>query len=203
MNEFYTVKDEKVIEIEVEKSKFIGILIPFFNKDNLKNEIEKIKNRFPKARHYCYAFVLDNEFKYSDDGEPSGTAGKPIYQALEAAKLKNVLLIVVRYFGGTLLGSGRLLRTYLKCASEVIREAKLYRLVPKMKYRVRIDCSNYQSFVSYLNKMHFITLNKSFNDTITLDFLTDLDFKQDLESIFYGKLEIIGKIEYMYMEEIG
>ena len=63
MNEFYTVKDEKVIEIEVEKSKFIGILMPFFNKDNLKNEIEKIKNRFPKARHYCYAFVLNTFVK--------------------------------------------------------------------------------------------------------------------------------------------
>ena len=120
MNEFYTVKDEKVIEIEVEKSKFIGILIPFFNKDNLKNEIEKIKNRFPKARHYCYAFVLNNEFKYSDDGEPSGTAGKPIYQALEAAKLKNVLLIVVRYFGGVKLGAGPLMRAYKNAGVSVI-----------------------------------------------------------------------------------
>lgn len=201
MCNFCSIKEEKIVEIEVEKSKFIAILLPFCDKSNLKEKISEIKNRYPKARHYCYSYILESEFKYSDDGEPSGTAGKPIYEAMKNAYLMNALLIVVRYFGGTLLGSGRLLRTYMKAANEVIKASKLFNLVKKVKFRVQLDCSIYQNFISYSNLMHLIIVKKSFSDTITLDFLAPLDFKDDIESIFYGKIEIIYKLECSYMEE--
>ena len=139
MNEFYTVKDEKVIEIEVEKSKFIGILMPFFNKDNLKNEIEKIKIRFPKARHYCYAFVLDNEFKYSDDGEPQGTAGIPILEVMKKSNVTDCAVVVTRYFGGILLGAGGLTRAYTKGASIAIKSAGVVEKVKGLKISFEME----------------------------------------------------------------
>ena len=200
MEKNYSIKEENVIEIEVENSKFIGVLQRFSSKNELFSILEDIKKRYPKARHYCYAYRLNDEFKYSDDGEPSGTAGKPIYGILENANLINVILVVVRYFGGTLLGSGRLLRTYAKCAKETVDSAKLLPVLKKAKYRIEIDIDQYNNFLSYCNKQAFIVLNTYFNDTIIVDFLTDPDFKEDLESIFLKKLKIIGKIEIDYME---
>lgn len=200
MEKNYSIKEENVIEIEVENSKFIGVLQRFSSKNELFSILEDIKKRYPKARHYCYAYRLNDEFKYSDDGEPSGTAGKPIYGILENANLINVILVVVRYFGGTLLGSGRLLRTYAKCAKETVDTAKILPVLKKAKYRIEIDIDQYNNFISYCNKQAFVVLNTYFNDTIIVDFLTDPDFKEDLESIFLKKLKIIGKIEIDYME---
>lgn len=200
MEKNYSIKEENVIEIEVENSKFIGVLQRFSSKNELFSILEEVKKRYPKARHYCYAYRLNDEFKYSDDGEPSGTAGKPIYGILENANLINVILVVVRYFGGTLLGSGRLLRTYAKCAKETVDTAKILPVLKKTKYRIEIDIDQYNNFLSYCNKQAFVVLNTYFNDTIIVDFLTDPDFKEDLESIFLKKLKIIGKIEIDYME---
>ena len=200
MEKNYSIKEENVIEIEVENSKFIGVLQRFSSKNELFSILEDIKKRYPKARHYCYAYRLNDEFKYSDDGEPSGTAGKPIYGILENANLINVILVVVRYFGGTLLGSGRLLRTYAKCAKETVDTAIILPVLKKAKYRIEIDIDQYNNFSSYCNKQAFVVLNTYFNDTIIVDFLTDPDFKEDLESLFLKKLKIIGKIEIDYME---
>lgn len=200
MEKNYSIKEENVIEIEVENSKFIGVLQRFSSKSELFSILEDIKKRYPKARHYCYAYRLNDEFKYSDDGEPSGTAGKPIYGILENANLINVILVVVRYFGGTLLGSGRLLRTYAKCAKETVDTAKILPVLKKAKYRIVIDIDQYNNFLSYCNKQAFVVLNTYFNDTIIVDFLTDPDFKEDLESLFLKKLKIVGKIEIDYME---
>lgn len=200
MEKNYSIKEENITEIEVENSKFIGVLQRFSSKNELFSILEDIKKRYPKARHYCYAYRLNGEFKYSDDGEPSGTAGKPIYGILENANLINVILVVVRHFGGTLLGSGRLLRTYAKCAKETVDTAKILPVLKKAKYRIEIDIDQYNNFLSYCNTQAFVVLNTYFNDTIIVDFLTDPDFKEDLESLFLKKLKIIGKIEIDYME---
>lgn len=201
MEKFYTVKYRKIHEIDVEKSKFIGILQGFSKNDDLKSILDGIRKEFPKARHYCYAYTLDGEFKYSDDGEPSGTAGKPMYAILENHNLKNVLLVIVRYFGGTLLGSGRLLRTYSTCAKETVESSKLYEISKKQKIRVSVSEDSYNTLISFLNKHAFTLLNTYFNDKIILDFLTDVDYMEDISSIFYGKVEIIGKTIVDYMEE--
>lgn len=201
MDKIYSIKEEKVYEIEVENSKFIGVLRPFSNKNELLDVLNEIKKRYPKARHYCYAYRLKSEFKYSDDGEPSGTAGKPILGILENNSLVNVILIVIRYFGGTLLGSGRLLRTYAQCAKGVANEAKLIELKRMRKVRAELEIDQYNNFTSYAFKNAFIILNTYFNDRIIIDFLEDLDFNENLESIFNKKLKIIGEIEVDYLKE--
>lgn len=197
-----TIKEKTVYSLEVEKSKFIAIAYPLTDINQLETFLNDSKKEYPKARHYCYGLVYEGQEKYSDDGEPQGTAGKPILGQLHNANLTNTLVVVVRYFGGTLLGSGRLLRTYLKSATEVINASKKVELIEMMKYRVQLEIDFYQTFINYLKRMGFIVINTAFNDKIIVDFLTPNDFNEDLTSLYYGKLDLIGKINYVYRKEI-
>lgn len=112
-------------EIIVDKSRFIGYVIKDFNDvDNIKNIIIELKKTHKKSRHVCYAYkciIKGVEYKkYSDDGEPTRTAGIPILSTIENIDITNILVIVVRYFGGKKLGASKLLRTYRKAARESI-----------------------------------------------------------------------------------
>ena len=110
-------------ELEIKKSKFLGYFFKIDNIEGIKNIIENLKKEHKKATHICYAYRLSSPFaeKAVDDGEPSGTAGKPILNVLQKQNINNALLVVVRYFGGIKLGAGGLLRAYCKCASEILK----------------------------------------------------------------------------------
>ncbi len=197
----YTVKEKVTNLIIVEKSKFYGVIFQINSKEEFINELENIKKEYPKATHYCYAYLLENEVKCSDNGEPSGTAGKPILKILEANNLKNVALVVIRYFGGTLLGAGRLTRTYSEAAQEAFKKATLLKIVPKKKVRVSLDIDIYNDFLAYLNKMHYITLKTLFNDKIIIDFVADQNFESKSLDFFLKKVEVIGEVLIDYLEE--
>lgn len=197
----YTVKEKVTNLIIVEKSKFYGVIFQINSKEEFINELENIKKEYPKATHYCYAYLLENEVKCSDNGEPSGTAGKPILKILEANNLKNVALVVIRYFGGTLLGAGRLTRTYSEAAQEAFKKAILLKIVPKKKVRVSLDIDIYNDFLAYLNKMHYITLKTLFNDKIIIDFVADQNFESKSLDFFLKKVEVIGEVLIDYLEE--
>lgn len=109
-------------EIIIKNSRFIGYLYEIKNKEMVKDIINNLKKDHKKAKHFPYAFILDNTAGKSDDKEPNGTAGIPIYNELKRASLNNHLLVIVRYFGGTKLGAGNLLRTYLRCAINTIKK---------------------------------------------------------------------------------
>lgn len=118
--------DNKVIhEIIEDKSRFIGYALTNFKDiDNIKDIIKDFKKEHKKSRHVCWAYSckidgVENK-RYSDDGEPSGTAGIPILSTIENTNQQDILVIVVRYFGGKKLGASKLLRTYRKCAKETI-----------------------------------------------------------------------------------
>lgn len=202
MKNILTVKEKTIYSLEVEKSKFIAIAYPLNDIAELDLYLNETKKEYPKARHYCYGLTFDGTVKYSDDGEPQGTAGKPILGQLNNLNLTNTLVIVVRYFGGTLLGSGRLLRTYLKSATEVLNEAKKVELIEMIKFRVGLEIDFYQTFINYLKRMGFIVINTVFNDKIIVDFLTPKEFNDDLTSLYYGKLDLIGKINYVYRKDV-
>ena len=202
METILTVKEKTIYYLEVEKSKFYALAFPIKTENDVNKFLDETIKEYPKARHYCYAYILDKEEKYSDDGEPQGTAGRPILGQLEVNNLKFTLVIVVRYFGGTLLGSGRLLRTYLTSAKEVIAVAKKQQLLKMKKWRVQVEIDTYQNFLSFLNKQCFVILKQLFNDKITIDFLTPYDFEENLKSMFYGKIDIIGQIDYLYGKDV-
>ena len=108
--------------LEVKKSKFIAYYYEVNNKEDVDVILKNTKLEHKKARHIPYAYKIDNIVKKSDDKEPSNTAGTPIYNIITQNDLNNILILVVRYFGGTLLGSGLLTRTYLNSAKEVIKK---------------------------------------------------------------------------------
>ena len=108
---------------EVMKSKFIATLFPIDDPDLFKKELAKIQKEHSKARHVVYAYRIGQKTKSCDDREPKGTAGRPLLELLMKKDLDKTALVVVRYFGGTLLGAGRLLRTYVQSGVSVIKEA--------------------------------------------------------------------------------
>ncbi|MBE6133229.1 MAG: YigZ family protein [Erysipelotrichaceae bacterium] len=106
--------------IEVMKSKFIAILLPINDEEQFKNILKDIRKEHRKAKHVVYAYRLGQSYKSNDDGEPKGTAGRPLLELLLKKDINNCALIVVRYFGGTKLGAGKLLRTYVASGVAVI-----------------------------------------------------------------------------------
>lgn len=107
-------------QIEVMKSKFIGILLPIKDEEEFKSLLKDIRKEHRKAKHVVYAYRLGTSYKSNDDGEPKGTAGRPLLELLLKKDINNCALFVVRYFGGTKLGAGRLLRTYVQAGVNVI-----------------------------------------------------------------------------------
>ena len=108
-------------------SKFFGYAKSIRSEEEAVEYLQQIKDQHHKARHHCYAYQLldENHFRYNDDGEPSGTAGKPIYNQILSAKLKDVIIIVVRYFGGTKLGTSGLINAYKEGAIEAIQANRI------------------------------------------------------------------------------
>ena len=107
-------------QIEVMKSKFIAILLPIKDEEEFKNILKDIRKEHRKAKHVVYAYRLGQSYKSNDDGEPKGTAGRPLLELLLKKDINNCALFVVRYFGGTKLGASRLLRTYVQAGVEAI-----------------------------------------------------------------------------------
>ena len=111
-------------EYEEKRSRFIGELFPVASEEEAKSRIAAVRKTYPDARHHCWAWVLpDGAFRWSDDGEPGGTAGAPICDILRSAGVYGALCVVTRYFGGTLLGSGGLVRSYSKAAALALADA--------------------------------------------------------------------------------
>ncbi|XLM19656.1 YigZ family protein, partial [Chromobacterium piscinae] len=112
-------------EVEIRKSRFIGIVSPVSSRAEALRELAAIRARWPDARHYCAVLLCDGDSMLDDDGEPSGTAAKPMYNVLQHKEIANVLAVVVRYFGGIKLGAGGLVRAYTQAVNAALAEATL------------------------------------------------------------------------------
>lgn len=124
---YYTIKDIQREEIKIKKSKFIATAIPVKNQEHAKEEYDKIKKEFHDSRHNCWAWRFGEnglDFRYSDDGEPPGSAGKPILFSIKKYEISDVLLVVTRFFGGVKLGVGGLVRAYSEAAELVLQKCE-------------------------------------------------------------------------------
>jgi len=125
---YRSISERSVVEIERKRSRFIGIAAPVETAAGAEAEIARAEAEFPRATHYCYAYRAGLEstaVRMSDAGEPQGTAGRPILEVIERNGLVNVCVVVVRYFGGTLLGAAGLVRAYSAAAAEAVAKAKV------------------------------------------------------------------------------
>lgn len=195
-----SILQETISEIEVDHSRFIGIIMHIDDKEEVKSIIARTKKKYPKAKHYCYAVVIDNYMKCSDDGEPQGTAGRPMLDVLVKNELNHVILIVVRYFGGILLGAARLLRTYLDSANEAIKNAKTYQMCEGYCYEISTQYSLYEIIANYLRSEKILIENTLFKELVTIAVFSPRDIYAQLEKKFYKdtKIEFLGKkIKYL------
>ena len=131
-----SISSETISTIEIQKSKFICKLFPISTIEEVKVDLENIKNEYKGATHYCYAYILNQVKRFSDDGEPSGTAGMPILKVLENQKLNYILAIVIRYFGGIKLGAGGLVRAYTNSVTKALEIASQVELILGCKVEI-------------------------------------------------------------------
>lgn len=127
MSEYCTIQDTTESLFKEKGSKFIGIAYPVNSEDEIKHKLEEVRKDYYDARHHCYAWVLgldEQKIRANDDGEPSHSAGDPILGQIRSNELTNILVVVVRYFGGTKLGVGGLIHAYKTAASEALINAK-------------------------------------------------------------------------------
>ena len=159
-----TVKETITNIYEIEKSKFITIMIPLDDKDRVQDEINNIKKEWKDATHYCYAYIINEFKKSSDDGEPGGTAGVPMMEVLNQNDLYNVLAVTVRYFGGIKLGAGGLVRAYRKSITECLNnnQDKIVELIPGYLVKIETTYDN-QKDIEYNYKR---IKNKEYTDKV-------------------------------------
>ena len=124
-----SIISKEIYEVTMKNSKFIGVIIPIESINDVKDNLNIIKDEYKNATHYCYAFKLINDKGFSDDREPNKTAGIPILNVIEGNNLVNVLVIVIRYFGGIKLGPGGLIRAYSNTTKEVINKSNKVDLI--------------------------------------------------------------------------
>ena len=164
---FNTIKSPvENILLKEKGSKFIGFAFPVDDEEDLKKSLQKIREEHPKATHHCYAFRLGmkgENYRANDDGEPSGSAGLPIYNQLLAHDITNVLVIVVRYYGGTKLGVSGLVKTYKESAKITLEEAEIITKELESEIEISFNFSQQNQIFTLLNKF----------DGRILDFLSD------------------------------
>jgi uncharacterized YigZ family protein len=142
--------------LKEKNSKFYGFIFPVDGEEAIKLELENLRKLHPKANHHCYAWRLykDSQFRTNDDGEPSGTAGKPILNQLDSAEITNVLLVVVRYFGGTKLGTNGLITAYKETAKQTILTCETELVVPMEKIKLQVPYHKIGDTLNYLKKIN-------------------------------------------------
>lgn len=196
-----TILENFFFQIEIEKSKFLGYAIAINNEEDAKNEINRIKKEHPKATHHCYAYVLKDKQKSNDDGEPAGTAGIPILEIIKQFDLENVLIVVVRYFGGIKLGAGGLVRAYARSAKEVLLVSKIHEIKTLPTYNLIFDYNYISSMENFIAKNQLKILEKEYELKVTYILLLETpNILEKITDFMQGKIEInyIKDIEYIY-----
>ena len=179
-------------------SKFLAFAYPVSSADEVKILVDTKRKEFHDARHICYAYMLGaarTEFRSNDDGEPSGTAGRPILGQINSHQLSDILIVVVRYFGGILLGTGGLITAYKAAALEAIAAAEIIDSVLESTYAVVFGYEQMNDVMRIMKEYQLSILSQSESLTCSLTF----SVRESLES---SVIERLSKIDYVEIEKI-
>lgn len=207
-NDYKTIEGIKSYEFEVEKSVFISHAKHVKSEEEALGFIEDIKEKYKDATHNCTAYIINKtpEIKrYDDDGEPQGSAGLPILSVLEKEGVKNVCLVVTRYFGGKLLGKGGLIRAYTKAAADLIGPNVLY----KRDYyvvKLTMEYTLLGQIENYLRENSLEIIDKSYTDKVSYNIYVRVDhfdkLKEDLINMTSANISV-EKIDKLMLYEKG
>lgn len=186
-----TIKNSFSSTIIVEKSTFITELIKLNNVSLVKEELLKIKEKYKDATHYCYAYIIDENKKSSDDGEPGGTAGVPMMEVLNKFELNYILCIVIRYFGGIKLGAAGLVRTYRKSVAEALKKIDIVELIDGYNLTIEVAYNRQNELEHLLTKNY----SKKYQEKVIYEALCDKEEREILKEKFNVIKEEKRKIE--------
>lgn len=159
MDFYYTIETEGSAEYKDRGSRFLGYAFPLKNKEDFKTHLQKLKKEHPKAVHHCFAYRLGydgNNFRVSDDGEPSGTAGKPILGQIDSKNLSDILVVVVRYFGGTLLGVPGLINAYKTVTSLALQCSHVIEKPLEINYTLQFNYTEINEVMRILKQYNCV-----------------------------------------------
>lgn len=163
MDSYYTIEKPGIAEFKDRGSRFIAYAFPLASKEEFKARLQDIRNEHPKATHHCFAYRLgldNSDFRVSDDGEPSGTAGRPILGQIDGKKLTHTLIIVVRYFGGTLLGVPGLINAYKTAASFALQVTPVIQKQIELIYHIQFDYTVMNEVMSVIKLFNCTIINR-------------------------------------------
>jgi len=180
---YLTILETGNWEQVIDKSRFIALMFSAKTVQDVKQGLEQARRLYPNARHYVYAYRLyeGKLEKSTDDGEPQGTGGRPILDLLQFRELWDVLVVVIRYFGGILLGTGGLTRAYGGTARQLLDRLEVSRLVPHMIYEVEAAYNWYEPLKYHYRQNNWVTGNERFSDTVKVDVFIRLEERQIFE----------------------
>ncbi len=209
MEEFITILDRQSTEIVEKKSKFIANIIHIENIDEAEQVIKEVRKKYHDARHNCIAYRVMNDGqiieKSSDDGEPSGTAGGPMLNILKKNNLCNLVVIVTRYFGGILLGTGGLVRAYSDVTLQVIEKCTKIIKIDGLELIIELDYSNLENFKYYCKCNDIFVKNIDYSENVKIKIEMEKNRKKHfLDDIETKKLNIqcFQLIKESYIDKI-
>ncbi len=170
---YLTIEDRAEGVYKEKGSKFISLAFPVTTQEEIKEIVKDIKKEYFDARHHCYAYILGHDksvFRMNDDGEPSSTAGKPIYGQLLSKDLTNILVVVVRYFGGTKLGVSGLIQAYKQATIDVLNNSKIIEKTVDEIYSVSFDYSLMNDVMKVMKEYDLHQQNHKFENDCYLEF---------------------------------
>ncbi|ATP56383.1 YigZ family protein [Pedobacter ginsengisoli] len=179
-------------------SKFIAYAYPISSDDEVKNILQNLRSEHPKARHFCWALRISPDrtvFRIQDDGEPSGTAGRPILNTLLSADITNILIVVVRYFGGTLLGVPGLINAYKTAAAEAIKEANVIEKTVNDIYEITFDYLAMNDVMRLMKDEQLNIIDQNFDTSCVIKF----EVRKASLNIVLGKLDKIDNLKTKYL----
>ena len=179
-------------ELEIKKSRFIGCIEPVYSQEVGLARVAQLWQQHPEARHICYVLLINGQVRQSDDGEPSGTAARPMLNVLQHKGLDNVLATVARYFGGIKLGAGGLVRAYSQAISEPLNSAELIEVRPQARAGIRFDYSH-EAWVRHQVEQMGLTVELIYADQVEAWVAGDAErlelLLEQLNSQFKGALQ--------------
>ena len=173
MTEYFVPTGASETELVEKRSRFLGRVWPVESEEEARARIEEIRKKHYDARHHCWCYRIreGGVERYSDDGEPQGTAGQPMLNVFQRKEVWNVCCIVTRYFGGTLLGAGGLVRAYTEGAAIAVRAARPRVMSPCTVLQMDIDYGQYGKITYILPKYHTVTLESDFGAAVRMQIL--------------------------------
>ncbi|AJI53092.1 YigZ family protein [Francisella philomiragia] len=198
MNSYKTIFENLEFEISpIKKSRFISFVYKVASHEEVLEAIDNAKIIYPGANHYCWAYSLvdNNQLRFSDDGEPNGSAGKPILSHIQGLGISNVLVVVVRYFGGTKLGVGGLVRAYGQAAKEGLALAKTIYVEPQSEILIEYDYSETVNVDNLLNRYNIQIIKENYSNLISkvIKICTSEKsiFLEEITNITKGRVKVI------------